>query len=71
MSTEDISCRVGKQGEHMIHPQHVEHIVRHAVRNISGAKKICDEVFNKKKEFTRRLPDDYKPHINGLKHFWN
>ena len=71
MSTEDISTHPAKQGDHSIHPQHVEHLVRHAVRNIKGADELCNKVFRRKKETTTRLPDDFNDETDGLKHFWN
>ena len=70
MSTEDISTHPSKQGEHMIHPQHAEALVRHAVRNIKNSKQLCDKVFNRKKEVTYRLPDN-RNDTERLKHFWN
>ena len=71
MSTEDISTHPSKQGSHSIHPSYHEHLVRHAVRNIAGAKQLCDKVFNRKQEFTKRLPDNRNDETDGYKHFWS
>ena len=70
MTTEDISTHPSKQGEHMINPQHAEKLVRHAVRNIKGAQELCNEVFHRKNQITRRLPDNHHT-TDGYKHFWS
>jgi len=71
MSTENISTHPSKQASHDVRPEHHEAIIRHAVRNIPHAAKLCDSVFNKKKEVTYRLPDDRNDETDGYKHFWS
>jgi len=71
MSTENISTASHRQGKFQIATQHQEAVVRHAVRNIKHASKLCDNVFNKYKTFTTRLQDKPELSHNGLKHHWS
>ena len=66
MSAEHNSTSSHLQGKHSVSRQHEEMVVRHAVRNIKNADKLCDELFQKHRTFTKRLAD--KPKIEGFQH---
>ncbi len=65
MSTEDISTHGSRQGDHIFHHQHHEHVVRHALRNIPGGKQLCDKVYNLRKESHERLPEPRNDETDG------
>ena len=51
---------------------HHEAFVRHAVRGIKGADKLCDQVFNKATQFSKeRLHEEIDVSHNLYRHRWS
>ena len=53
-----------------VHPAHHEAIIKHAVRNIPGAKKLVQEWLEKRDGFhPKRLPDQRQDWDDSMKDF--
>ena len=56
---------------HLIHPQHEDDLIQHAIRKIPGGKQLFDQYMKQKQTFRTRLPDNRNDIGDGLKHFWS
>jgi hypothetical protein len=71
MSTENISTHPSVGGVNQIPTVHHEAFIRHAVRNIKGADKLCDSLFRKHQTFVGgRLHEVMDTSHNNLRTKW-